>query len=82
MTYVNTLTHDKQFDARTMDKQQELRDLVKDVLRDARALVERLEQILSERPKQCDHDAIMYIPSGPRDNNERYYKCRKCNCQL
>ena len=60
-----------------MDKQQELLEL----LNHARALVQRLEQILSE-PKRCDHEAIMYIPSGPRDNGEFYYKCRKCNCQL
>ena len=51
-------------------------------LRAARWRVRRLEMLLllaeREAAARCDHDWEQEYPSGPRDNGERWYRCKKC----
>ena len=51
-------------------------------LRIARLRVRRLEMLLllaeREAVARCDHEWEQEYPSGPRDNGERWYRCKKC----
>ena len=51
-------------------------------LRIARLRVRRLEMLLvlaeREAVARCEHDWETEYPSGPRDNGERSYRCKKC----
>ena len=52
------------------------------MLRKARRRVRRLEMLLQMAERQamsrCEHDWETEYPSGPRDNGERSYRCKKC----
>lgn len=45
----------------------------------AKKKVEYKINCLKEKMDPCDHDYVIEFPSGPRDNNEFYYTCTKCN---
>ena len=51
-------------------------------LRVARWSVRRLEMLLllaeREAVSRCDHVWEKEYPSGPRDNGEFWYRCKKC----
>ena len=51
-------------------------------LRIARLRVRRLEMLLllaeREAVARCDHIGEKEYPSGPRDNGEFWYRCKKC----
>ena len=45
------------------------------------ALLE-VEEEIGVKKRSCNHDPQRCIPTGPRDNNEFLYVCRKCGLEL
>ena len=49
-----------------------------EMLVQAKKKVRVLEEVIARRANDCQHQWVIVFPSGPRDNDEYFYKCRLC----
>ena len=66
---------------RAEDAHQEIKRLEQKRMICLQALLE-VEDEIGVKKRNCHHDPQRCIPTGPRDNNEFLYVCRKCGLEL